>query len=162
MNGDLVGTSLSPLDPKLGPLQNNGGPTQTMMPLPVSPVVDAGDNSAAPLTDQRGFRRIAHGPFLLGILGRVPGPPVIDIGAVEYQRQDLVGRDSQTGQWWVADSDGSSSFSNSLFATWSPAVTWVDVHTGDFNGDGSDDIVGRDLATGNWWVGVSTGTTFTT
>src|SRR5262249_25968638 len=81
-NGDQVGTALSPLNPKLGLLQNNGGPTQTMMPLPVSPVVDAGDNSAATLTDQRGFRRIAHGPFLVGILGLVPGPPVIDIGAV--------------------------------------------------------------------------------
>jgi hypothetical protein len=162
-NGDQVGTGASPFDPKLGPLQDNGGPTQTMMPLVGSPVIDAGDNSAATLTDQRGFRRIARGsPVLVGILGIGPGLPVIDIGAVEYQRQDLVGRVGQNGQWWVGHSDGSSAFSNKLFATWSPAVTWVDVHTGDFTGDGRDDIVGRDLASGNWWVGVSNGSSFVT
>ncbi len=28
-NGNLVGTPTAPIDPKLGPLANNGGPTQT-------------------------------------------------------------------------------------------------------------------------------------
>src|SRR5207253_2584542 len=88
----------------------------------------------------QGHNLIAHGSGT--------GSPVIDIGAVEYQRQDLVGRVSQTGQWWVAQSNGSSTFNNTLFATWNPTVTWVDVHTGDFNGDGRDDIIGRELATG--------------
>jgi hypothetical protein len=163
-NGDQVGTSLSPLDPKLGLLQNNGGPTQTMMPLPGSPVIDAGQNaSSAPLTDQRGFRRVAHGAsapvFVIGLGPRLPN---IDIGAVEYQRQDLVGRDQGSGNWLVAKSDGSSTFTNSVFTTWNTALTWVDVHRGDFSGDGRDDIVGRDQASGHWWVGVSNGTTFTT
>src|SRR5207245_2795212 len=39
------------------------------------------------------------------------------------------------------------------------AVTWVDVNVGDFNGDGKDDIVGRVLQTGRWWVAVSNGST---
>jgi hypothetical protein len=34
---DLVGTAAHPIDPKLGPLQNNGGPTQTLALLPGSP-----------------------------------------------------------------------------------------------------------------------------
>jgi len=49
--------SLNNTDPKLGPLTNNGGPTLTMRLLPGSPAIDAGDNTAAPPTDQRGFPR---------------------------------------------------------------------------------------------------------
>src|SRR5215831_19125568 len=46
-------------DPKLGPLQDNGGPTFTHALLPGSPAIDAGDDSVLgpPLsltTDQRG------------------------------------------------------------------------------------------------------------
>jgi hypothetical protein len=70
---------------------------------------------------------------------------------------DLAGRISQTGQWWVALSNGSTSFSNALWGTWSPVVTWVDVQIGDFNGDGFTDIIGRVLQTGQWWVAFSNG-----
>jgi hypothetical protein len=68
---DLVGTSGNPIDPLLGPLQDNGGPTQTMALLAGSPAIDAGDNTDAPATDQRGFPRIVGG--------------TIDIGAFEVQ-----------------------------------------------------------------------------
>jgi RHS repeat-associated protein len=37
-----VGTAANPIDPKLGPLQNNGGPTQTMALLPGSLAIGAG------------------------------------------------------------------------------------------------------------------------
>jgi hypothetical protein len=57
--GDLNDT-----DPLLGPLQNNGGPTQTQALLPGSPAIDAGnpngctDGNGHPLdTDQRGAAR---------------------------------------------------------------------------------------------------------
>ena len=77
-NGNLVGTAAVPLDPKLSPLGNNGGPTQTLVPLPGSPAIDAGSNGLAldqnnqPLTtDQRGFVRIFKG--------------TVDIGAYEVQ-----------------------------------------------------------------------------
>ncbi len=53
-------------DPMLGPLQNNGGLTPTMMPLRGSPVLGAGDPSLAPATDQRGVPRPANGPTDLG------------------------------------------------------------------------------------------------
>jgi CSLREA domain-containing protein len=76
--GDQVGTASSPIDPLLGPLQDNGGPTQTMALLPGSPAIDAGgdalavDASGIPLdTDQRGFARVANG--------------TVDIGAFEVQ-----------------------------------------------------------------------------
>ena len=63
--GDLAGSLASPLNAKLGPLQNNGGPTQTMLPLPGSPLLGAGDASQAPSTDQRGAAR-AGGPADIG------------------------------------------------------------------------------------------------
>jgi predicted outer membrane repeat protein len=44
-------------DPQLGPLADNGGPTQTMALLPGSPAIDAGDDGACPETDQRGVER---------------------------------------------------------------------------------------------------------
>jgi uncharacterized repeat protein (TIGR01451 family) len=73
---DLVGTSLSPIDPKLGPLQDNGGPTFTEALLPGSPAIDTGDGTEPylPTYDQRG------NPF-----ARVSGRSV-DIGAFEVQQ----------------------------------------------------------------------------
>jgi streptogramin lyase len=44
-------------DPKLGPFQNNGGPTSTMALLAGSPALNAGTASGAPATDQRGVPR---------------------------------------------------------------------------------------------------------
>jgi hypothetical protein len=83
--------------------------------------------------------------------------------AGDFQPHDIVGRVASTGQWYVGLSNGANSFSNGLWATWNPAVTWVDVHTGDFNGDGKTDIIGRILETGQWYVGLSNGTNgFTT
>jgi hypothetical protein len=66
-------TDLLDVNPLLGPLHNNGGPTQTMALLPGSPAIDAGDNTGAPDWDQRGpgYPRIVNG--------------IIDIGAFEYQ-----------------------------------------------------------------------------
>src|SRR5262249_53004593 len=48
VNGDLVGSPASPLDPRLGPLQGNGGATMTHALLGDSPAVDAGDPSSCP------------------------------------------------------------------------------------------------------------------
>jgi hypothetical protein len=44
-------------NPLLGPLQNNGGPTQTMALLARSPALDAGDPTQANTPDQRGVTR---------------------------------------------------------------------------------------------------------
>jgi hypothetical protein len=58
VNGNIVGTSANPIDPLLGPLQNNGGSTQTMALLPGSLAIGHGNNAKAPATDQRGFARL--------------------------------------------------------------------------------------------------------
>jgi hypothetical protein len=104
--------------------------------------------SGAPQWDQRGpgFPRLVHGR--------------IDIGAFEVQTTpiaSLVGRDPGTGEWWTALSNGTNGFTNVAAAAWDPSATWVDVQTGDFNGDRFTDIVGRDLRSGQWWVGLSDG-----
>jgi hypothetical protein len=73
-NGNRIGTVAAPLDPLLGPLQNNGGQTPTRAPLPGSPVIDAGLGGVVPAvltTDQRGFNRVVN--------------TTVDIGAVEFQ-----------------------------------------------------------------------------
>lgn len=71
-NGNRVGSTGAVLDPLLGSLQNNGGPTATHLPAPGSPAIDAGDPgfSGPPDFDQRGsgFPRVID---------------TIDIGAVE-------------------------------------------------------------------------------
>jgi hypothetical protein len=69
----FAASDLLNVNPQLGPLQNNGGPTPTMALLAGSPAIDAGDNTNAPAYDQRGpgFPRIVNG--------------TIDIGAFEVQ-----------------------------------------------------------------------------
>jgi len=75
-NGDQVGTATTPLDPRLGPLRDNGGPTPTLAPLAGSPVNDIVPPSyCIGPTDQRGSPRpvpvaVTHG--------------FCTVGAVEY------------------------------------------------------------------------------
>ncbi len=70
-------TDILDVDPLLGSLADNGGPTLTMALLPGSPAMDAGDNTDAPEFDQRGpgFPRIVNG--------------TIDIGAFEVQASPI-------------------------------------------------------------------------
>ena len=74
-------------DPRLGPLQDNGGPTKTHALLSDSPAIDAGDDSLAvdsmsnPLTtDQRGtgFARILGAAVDIGAF-EIALPPEIDV-----------------------------------------------------------------------------------
>jgi hypothetical protein len=58
---DLVG-----VDPLLGPLQDNGGPTWTHALTKGSPAIDAGDPTGAPVEDQRGVRRPQGAGFDIG------------------------------------------------------------------------------------------------
>jgi CSLREA domain-containing protein len=56
-NGNQVGTSGSPIDPKIGPLANNGGPTRTRALLAGSPAINAASPADCPAVDQRGVVR---------------------------------------------------------------------------------------------------------
>jgi hypothetical protein len=76
-------TNIVGVQPKLGVLKKNGGPTQTHMPGANSAVTDAGDPTGcdnphgAPLAvDQRGFNRHVD--------GNLDGTIRCDIGAVEF------------------------------------------------------------------------------
>src|SRR6516165_4748875 len=57
VNGNLVGSADAPIDPLLGPLQDNGGPTLTHALLSGSPAVNAGDPNQLGTPDQRGVIR---------------------------------------------------------------------------------------------------------
>lgn len=59
-DGNQVGNvspNTSPIDPLLGPLALNGGPTRTHALLLRSPAIDAASSSPCPTTDQRGVLR---------------------------------------------------------------------------------------------------------
>jgi hypothetical protein len=75
----VSGNNLIGGDPILGPLQNNGGPTETHTLLFGSPAIDAGSNAlAAGLTyDQRGpgFDRIVEGTVDIGAYELKPNLP---------------------------------------------------------------------------------------
>ncbi len=78
--GTTCGITIPSADPMLGPLANNGGPTQTMSLNPGSPAIDAGNNvlcAAPPVNnmDQRGVARPQD--------GNGDSIPVCDIGAYE-------------------------------------------------------------------------------
>ena len=75
---DLKGTVAHPLNPVLSPLGNNGGPTQTLIPLPGSPALGAGSVSLIPAgvtTDQRGGARTAGGKVDIGSVEIEPNTP---------------------------------------------------------------------------------------
>jgi len=74
-----LGSAGSPINPMLGPLQDNGGPTFTRALLPGSPAIDAG--ATALPTDQRGVTRPKDGD---GVGGALP-----DIGSFELDPTPL-------------------------------------------------------------------------
>jgi hypothetical protein len=77
LGGNLVGTTLVPLDPQIGPLANNGGPTFTRAVLAGSLARGAGTTAGAPATDQRGLPRVVGGEIDIGAYqsqGPVAGP----------------------------------------------------------------------------------------
>ncbi len=63
------------VNPLLGSLNDNGGPTWTIPLLAGSPAIDSGQNGECPATDQRGFAR-ADGQCDVGAyeVGAAPGP----------------------------------------------------------------------------------------
>jgi predicted outer membrane repeat protein len=69
---DHLGTSANPIDPILGPLHDNGGPTPTQALLFGSPAINGGDPRLFGTVDQRGTVRFHAGQ----------NPPV-DVGAFD-------------------------------------------------------------------------------
>lgn len=113
--GDQIGTMATPINPLLGPLGANGGPTPTMVPLAGSPAIDAGNPAAtsdadppAPpalvacrTTDQRAT------PRPMGVR--------CDIGAVEVGADypAVVLADAPAGYWRFDELSGTTAFDSS-------------------------------------------------
>ena len=151
VNGNIVG-----VNPRLGPLQNNGGPTMTHALLPGSPAINAGNNcvltangcgngSPALPTDQRGMPRNGD----------------VDIGAFERQTNDPDGfaradfdGDGTTdlsvfrpsdGNWYALKSGGGV-----LVTSWGAATdTTV---PGDYDHDGKADMAVYRPSSGQWFI----------
>lgn len=90
ISGTTTGNLLN-VDPHLGPLQDNGGPTFTHMPAADSPALNAGDPAGCAdnlghllATDQRGIARPQGASCDIGAVERVltcasasPGPDLV-------------------------------------------------------------------------------------
>ena len=101
VNNDLVGTVAAPVNPCLGPLTNNGGPTPTLALLPGSPALDAGDDTLTG-TDQRGSARKS---------GRQ-----VDIGAYELDAVSLGYSAPSLGSVSCTVSNLASGLSSAMFS----------------------------------------------
>lgn len=98
VDGNIVGN-----DPLLGPLQNNGGTTETHALLSGSPAINTGTNSGCPATDQIGLAR--------------PQGGTCDIGAVEKEIISLTLRSTGSEDGWVLESTETSTAGGTLNST---------------------------------------------
>lgn len=109
------------INPLLGPLQFNGGKTQTHAPLAGSPAIDGGVNTIeCSLVDQRGVTR--------------PQGARCDSGAVESTNPGLVGASVVTPTAVTAVVGESTR----LTLTWTHPVRWRDLDTVDLQWRGVD------------------------
>ncbi len=96
-------------DPKLAPLADYGGPTQTFALLADSPAIDAVPAGSCSVgVDQRGALRPRD--------GNLDGAAYCDAGAYEYGTRFLVNQASSegmVGHWRLDESSGASTFDSS-------------------------------------------------
>ncbi len=130
--GDQVGTAASPIDPKLGPLTDNGGLSMTHALLAGSPAIDAGDpatpgsgGTACAATDQRGVPRNCD----------IGAYELILCGTVAVNRIGTDGNDALTG---TSGADGFLALSGN------DSVTALEGDDAVCSGDGKDRAAGGD------------------
>ncbi|MCX7423287.1 MAG: FG-GAP-like repeat-containing protein [Planctomycetia bacterium] len=105
VNGDIVGTLASPVNPQLAPLANYGGGTRTQKLNAGSPAIDAGSNLGVSGSDQRGVPRILNGGT----------SNTADIGAVEagftgfFVNSEIDSTDINPGDGVAIDAAGKTS-----------------------------------------------------
>jgi hypothetical protein len=151
VNGNLVGSTDNLIEPLLGPLDDNGGPTLTHALLSGSPAIDAGNNAYATDFDQRGpgFPRIVNG--------------IIDIGAFEFQGAapgPSASRSSRGQEAHLAElvANRANGFGGGLFVdggTASLLATAID-HNRAFGGDGDAGSNGGNGLGGVVYVAIGT------
>jgi hypothetical protein len=114
-----TGTVAGPLDPLLGPLQNNGGPTQTLALLPGSPAIDQGIATSF-ATDQRGVARPQGAKFDVGAYEFNQGPtPSAELSALSLDFGSE-GRGSSSSQDLTISSNGTAALKLSNVAISGP------------------------------------------
>jgi hypothetical protein len=124
--GDAAG-NLYGVDPRLGPLQDNGGPTWTHELLPNSPALDGGRTFGAPVTDQRGTAR--------------PQGAAVDIGAFEFVSilPQLIGTTlNNDGFQYVLNGVAGNSF---VLQVSSNLVNWSAISTNTIPSNGATNLI---------------------
>ncbi len=134
-----VNANIVAADPLLGPLQSNGGPTFTRLPLAGSPLINFGNNAASStlVVDQRGFSpRRFGGTIDIGS---------VEVGATATQREVLVnvpqfgvGADAGGGSATLFNADKSVRYTVAPFSGFAGGVRTA---TADFNRDGVADLI---------------------
>ena len=129
--GNIIGTGISPIDPRLGPLQSLGGPTKTHGLLYASPALDAGNPAFTmpPDYDQRGM------PFSRAI------GVAIDIGAYEAQTPPVEADIFLDGRVDAKDVA-------ILFGNW--GLLGLNYADGNLDGVGTVDAADTGIMFGNW------------
>jgi hypothetical protein len=98
-------TDMNTVVPQLGPLQNNGGPTDTLLPAPTSPLIGAGDPANCPGSDQRGVPHPQGGGCDIGAVQRTsPTAAGLQVSNVTATSADV------SGVAGAIDIGGSASF----------------------------------------------------
>jgi hypothetical protein len=123
VNQDQAGTSASPTNAMLGPLQDNGGPTFTHALLTGSPAIDQG-NALELASDQRGRLRT----YNFAGVANASGGDGSDIGAFELQVNQPVlsiawSANNVVLSWSASDTGYTLEAKTNL----DPAVTWSTV-----------------------------------
>ncbi len=75
---------------------------------------------------------------------------------------DILAKDSTgaSSKVYVELNNGNKFVNGSIWlSNWKPGIGY-NLLTGDFNGDGKSDILAKEIATGNWFVSLSTGSSF--
>lgn len=110
----FVGSDIQNGDPKLGPLQDNGGQTKTRALLAGSGAIDAADTAVAPQKDQRGVDRTQGAAADIGAYEH--RPPSLSVGDTTVTEGDA-GTTNATFTVTRTAGDGEPGFSIVEYAT---------------------------------------------
>jgi hypothetical protein len=132
--GNLIGTSSNPINPLLGMLGDNGGPTFTHALLAGSPAVNAGDPDASPGEDdvpphdQRGapYKRVSGARIDIGAFELQPTIPALfgdynqnnHVDAADYVVWRKTLGSSGVPEYSGADGDGDGTVDDGDYAVW--------------------------------------------
>jgi CSLREA domain-containing protein len=164
-DNDRIGSSTQPIpiivNAALGPLQDNGGPTDTYSLMPESQAIDFGNNcvvtatcpafnpSSALVTDQRGTgfprrngKRVDSGAF--ESVSTTAFKPVFDFDG--DAKTDISIFRPAAGEWWINQSSSTQTVAAQFGASTDKPVP------ADFTGDGKTDIAFWRPSTGEWFI----------